>query len=181
MQIVTAPEAFQKKNSQIGVFLAGGITNCSEWQSEVIECLINLSKYVEDNLENLIIFNPRRKNFPIDDPNAANEQITWEFSFLEKCDIFSMYFDYTEKSDQPICFYELGRNLIKMEIKFPEDFKKRIIISYKENFKRAKDVEIQTNLALNIEEDYMIKQPVEHAIKIIEAYRYLLKKNENSH
>ena len=176
MQIIIAPEAFQKKENQIGIFLAGGITNCSEWQNEVIKCLNDMSKYVEDGLEKLVIFNPRRKNFPMDNPNAAEEQITWEFNFLEKCDIFSIYFDYTEKSDQPICFYELGRNLVKMEIKFPEDFKERIVISYKENFKRAKDVIIQSNLALNIEENYMVKQPAEHALKIIEAYRYLLKK-----
>ena len=48
MQIIIAPEAFQKKENQIGIFLAGGITNCSEWQNEVIKCLNDMSKYVED-------------------------------------------------------------------------------------------------------------------------------------
>ena len=86
MKVITAIEEYKRKNNDIFVFLAGGITNCQEWQNKIINILKN-----ED--DNLIIFNPRRKNFPINDPTASFEQIKWEFNYLEQCDIFSMYFD----------------------------------------------------------------------------------------
>ena len=97
---------------------------------------------------NLVIFNPRRDNFPINDPSAAYKQIQWEFNALEKCDIFSMYFSSGE-SDQPICMYELGRNIIRMQTRFPSDWDKRIIISVQDGYRRKKDVLIQTELATN--------------------------------
>lgn len=140
MKVITAINEYQRKLNDIFVFLAGGITNCEEWQDIVIEKL----KKEDDHL---IIFNPRRKNFPIDNPNASLEQIKWEFDYLEQCDIFSMYFDGTSKSDQPICFYELGRNIERMKKKFSKNWFNRIIISVDSNFKRYSDVIIQTLLA----------------------------------
>ena len=59
-----------------------------------------------------------------------------------------MYFD-DSSSDQPICFYELGRNIERMKQKFPNDWNNRIIISCNSNFKRYNDVVIQTELATN--------------------------------
>lgn len=140
MKVITAIEEYKRKNNDIFVFLAGGITNCQEWQNKIINILKN-----ED--DNLIIFNPRRKNFPINDPTASFEQIKWEFNYLEQCDIFSMYFDGSKQSDQPICFYELGRNIERMKQKFCKDWFNRITISVDTNFKRYKDVIIQTMLA----------------------------------
>jgi hypothetical protein len=139
------------------IFLAGGITNCSEWQDEVI-------KQLELINTNFIVCNPRRKNFPIDDSNAAQEQIEWEFNALEKCSIFTMYFD-DSISDQPICFYELGRNIERMKQKFPADYKDRIIITCNPNFKRQQDVIIQTHLALG--EDFPIYNTLDEHIQRI--------------
>ena len=53
------------------------------------------------------------------------------------------------ESDQPICLYELGRNLYKMMVRFPEDYPERIIVSCNKNYKRAFDVKIQTLLAFS--------------------------------
>ena len=142
MKVIIAVEKYNRQENDVFCFLAGGITNCQEWQNKVIELLSDV-----DN--NLVIFNPRRKNFPINDPNASLEQIQWEFDKLEQCDIFSMYFDGPTKSDQPICFYELGRNIERMKQKFPNDWTNRIIISCNTNFKRFSDVIIQTRLATN--------------------------------
>ena len=173
MKVITTPEIFEKsKRSEVCCFLAGGITNCRNWQNDVITEL----KYETDNL---ILFNPRRENFPIHDSNAALEQISWEFKWLENCDIFSIYFDGTNKSDQPICFYELGRNIERMKIKFPVDWEKRIIISVDKNFKRADDVIIQTKLAtsnkikINVSNssDELIQM---HINRIKNAFKYLL-------
>lgn len=140
MKVITAPSEYCLQDNEISVFLAGGITNCPEWQNDIISRLDELST------ENLVVFNPRRKNFPINDPTAAYKQIDWEFRQLERVDIFSMYFS-SGVSDQPICMYELGRNLVKMQMRFPKDWENRIIVSVEDGYKRKQDVLIQSELA----------------------------------
>lgn len=139
--VVTAPEVIEFPKDSIKIFLAGGIQKCREWQKE----LIDMFNHLNIN-ENIYLINPRRNNFPIDDPNAAEEQITWEFNMLEECDFFTMFFDNSD-SDQPICFYELGRNIERMKQKFHKIWQNNIIVTCDENFKRVQDVIIQTNLA----------------------------------
>jgi len=129
MELIVAPNRILLGSPS--VFLAGGITDCPWWQDEVIEKLKDTDAF---------IYNPRRKNFPIDDPNAAKEQITWEFKALESCDIFTMWFC-AGKSDQPICMYELGRNVALMEYS-PEN----IVIGIEPGYRREQDVRIQVGL-----------------------------------
>ena len=143
MKVLTAPEKYIKEPDDICVFLAGGITNCKEWQDEVIKKLKTSS-----NTGNLVIFNPRRENFPIGNPNETNRQIAWEFEMIEKADIFSMYFC-NDNSDQPICMYELGRNIVRIQQKYPGSWEQRIIVTVEHGYKREKDVEIQLALATN--------------------------------
>lgn len=168
MRVITAPEKYIRQPNDITVFLAGGITNCWEWQDKAIE-LLN-----EKNLDNLVIFNPRRKDFPINDPNAAEEQIKWEFNMLEQCDIFSMYFCAGE-SDQPICMYELGRNLCRMQMRFPSNWEMRIVVTVEEGYKREKDVDVQISLANigSVDEKYCNKNIEEHVNEIIANFNYL--------
>jgi len=124
-----------------------------------------------------VLFNPRRDNFPIHDPNASNEQIKWEFDRLQIMDIFSMFFCAGE-SDQPICMYELGRNLMTMHVRFPDDWENRVVITCDEGYRRKQDVVIQTGLASeNIEvitgkfyEDLIQS----HVDRIVKAYQYLM-------
>ena len=73
VKVITAVEQYEKQPGEVTCFLAGGITDCGEWQDEVIKYLTE----VEVDLSGLVLLNPRRKNFPIHDPNASNEQITW--------------------------------------------------------------------------------------------------------
>ena len=144
MKVVTALEHYnpiKSKTEEVCVFLAGGITGCYKWQNEIIQMLEKKA-----NPEALCIFNPRRDNFPIDDPNASYYQIKWEYEMLEKADIFSMYFCAGDR-EQPICMYELGRNIVRMQDRFPEDWQHRIIITVEEGYKRKQDVVIQTFLA----------------------------------
>ena len=168
MKIITAPEKYERQPNDVCVFLAGGITNCREWQDELI-------KYFEDNFtntDNLILFNPRRKNFPIHDKSASYIQIQWEFDALEQCDIFSMYFD-SGVSDQPICMYELGRNICRMQMRFPNDWEKRIVVTSESEYKRKQDVVIQTGLAtankVSVEFDFAY-----HCEFIYKAYKQLI-------
>ena len=134
-QVIIAPSI--EKPIYTSVFLAGGITNCKEWQKAVIE---------ELEFEDISFFNPRQEHFDVSDKNASYKQILWEFERLEKMDIFSMYYC-NDNSDQPICMYELGRNIVRMQNRFPSDWEKRIVISVEDGYRRKADVLIQTELA----------------------------------
>lgn len=140
MRVITAPETYEPSRTDFKVFLAGGITKCPDWQAEVIKQL------GEHEYKNLVLFNPRRDNFPIGDAAQAAAQIAWEYEMLEQCDIFSMYFCASE-SDQPICMYELGRNIVRMQMRFPIDWEKRIVIDIEDGYRRKKDVIYQTFMA----------------------------------
>ena len=85
MRVITAPKKYKLAKDEVSVFLAGGITDCPPWQDEVLK---QLEEY---HCEKLVVFNPRRKHFPINSKLAAEEQIVWEFNALEAADIFSVY------------------------------------------------------------------------------------------
>lgn len=148
MKIIEAIQKYEIQPSDVRVFLGGGITNCIDWQKIVISKLKEFDIENPSILDDLVIFNPRRENFPINDPDASFQQISWEFENLEIMDIFTMRFD-KGPSDQPICLYELGRNIIRMQQKFPFDWKQRIVISCDPEYRRASDVLIQSALAFN--------------------------------
>lgn len=157
MRVITAPELYARQDGDIFCFLAGGITNCPDWQKEVIK---HLEGY---GINNLVLFNPRREDFPIHDKSASCAQIYWEYRFLQQMDIFSMYFCNGE-SDQPICMYELGRNLVRFV-----DRADRVVISVEDGYKRAGDVVIQSSLALGCNTVHLHATPEEHARLIREV------------
>lgn len=172
MHIITAP-SYESYDNDIKVFLAGGITNCIDWQMDVLNNL----DYLNARSYNISIYNPRRKDFDVHNPNAAEEQIAWEFENLNNMDIFSMYFANSE-SVQPICFYELGRHLEKMKNRFPDDYLDRIVITVNDSFSRKNDVITQCKLALGKDiikvcPDY---NTTYHALDIITCAKKLLKK-----
>lgn len=160
-QVIISPNT--EKALFQSVFLAGGITNCKDWQSEVIEELRD---------ENISIINPRRSQFDVMDANASYEQIFWEFDRLENMDIFSMYFCESD-SDQPICMYELGRNVLRMQNRFPSDWEKRIIISVEDGYKRRRDVVMQIGLCAPNLLVIIGASPKIHASRIKRAARLL--------
>jgi len=128
--IITAVEELPDNNFDWRLFLAGGITNCPDWQSEIIEKL--------KNLRELVIFNPRRKSFNIKDPNAAKEQITWEFNHLSDADFILFWF--CAETIQPITLLELGKYCLAYD-HIPA------FIGCDPKYERKQDVEIQTKLA----------------------------------
>ena len=166
-QIIIAPSLEIPKNPT--VFLGGGITNCDDWQSKVCECF--------DDSKSITVFNPRRANFNVFDRTATAQQIDWEFSKLEKCDIFSMYFCNSD-SVQPICLYELGRNVIRMQNRFPTTWERRIIVSIEEGYKRTQDVIIQMAYAMPGVFIDSMATPEFHAKQILLALEYLRRKGE---
>jgi hypothetical protein len=83
----------------------------------------------------MTVFNPRRKNFPIHDPNAALGQIKWEHNRFRESDILSFWF--CAETMCPIALYELGAWSMT---------NKPILIGMDPGYSRRQDVEIQTEL-----------------------------------
>lgn len=109
------------------VFIAGGITGCSDWQSHLVKLLSH---------HNIAILNPRRADFPIHDPDAAVAQITWEYTQMIAADVISFWF--CPETLNPIVLYELG---LWMKNGKP------IVIGSDRKYQRLSDVVIQTRLA----------------------------------
>jgi len=130
-KIIEAPKEYYGLYSSRwpSLFLAGGITGCEDWQAQMLEKLKH---------ETLIIYNPRRENFPIDDPSAAEVQICWEFDKLVRADIVSFWF--SAGSLNPIVLYELGLHGNSMP-------GRPIAVGVEEKYSRKMDVYYQTALA----------------------------------
>jgi len=112
--------------TELSVFLAGGITGCPDWQQD-------MRKLLQDT--DLILFNPRRANFPIGDPGAALEQIAWEHYHLRTASAILFWFP--RETLCPIVLYELGAWSMA---------DKPIFVGVHPDYPRRKDVEIQTQL-----------------------------------
>lgn len=138
LTVITAPEDYDHPVGARSVFLAGGITGCSEWQAEAIDLLRRALKSEGSRDERVVLFNPRRDNFPIHDPGAARQQIEWEFYALEEANVFSIWFDADQI--QPICMYELGRHMAKRDPAF-------VCVGAHPRYPRRLDVLIQAELA----------------------------------
>lgn len=123
----------EEKVKNFSIFLAGGITNCPPWQTKIIEKL----KKEDTGKSEIVLFNPRRKNFPIHDPNASKKQITWEYNKLKESDMIIYWF--SKGSLNPIVLYELGM--------WGNSRETPIIIGIDKGYERQQDVEIQTELA----------------------------------
>jgi hypothetical protein len=109
------------------LFLAGGITGCPDWHGQMASLLAKLP---------LVILNPRRKNFPIDDPTAAKQQIEWEHRHLRRASAISFWFPCETLC--PIALYELGAWSMTA---------KPLFVGVHPDYRRRVDVEIQTALA----------------------------------
>ena len=114
------------------IFLAGGITNCPDWQKEMVELLKDL---------NITIYNPRREHFPIDVAGEALRQIEWEFKFLDIADMILFWF--SRGSLNPIVLFEYGKWLMNTQ---SQKRYKPIFIGIDPEYSRRRDVEIQTML-----------------------------------
>ncbi|MEW6735020.1 MAG: nucleoside 2-deoxyribosyltransferase domain-containing protein [Acidobacteriota bacterium] len=119
--------------SSTSLFLGGGITDCPDWQQEVVRQLANKEAITK---EALTILNPRRNNFPIHDPAAANAQIEWEFWHLRVATAILFWFPCETLC--PIVLYELGAWSMTQ---------KPLFVGVHPEYQRLQDVIIQTRLA----------------------------------
>ena len=90
--------------TEVRVFLAGSIEEgkAEQWQQRVVEVLADL--------DNLVIFNPRRADWDGSGAGWAasqyHEQVNWELDMLAAADIIIMYFAPGTRS--PVSLLELG-------------------------------------------------------------------------
>jgi hypothetical protein len=124
MQYIEAPNEINSRSKKL--FIAGAITGAHDWQKTVVSKIGDLD---------IAVYNPRRANFPIDDPSAAKEQITWEHKYLNVADMISFWF--CKETQAPIALYELGAWT---------KTSKPIIIGMDPEYERRQDVEVQTKL-----------------------------------
>ena len=127
MQYIEAVANYGGRVYGKSLFLAGGITNCPNWQADMVEMLKDTD---------LTLLNPRRADFPIHDPNAAQAQIKWEHDALRDVHAISFYFP--KETICPIVLYELGAWSMT---------NKPIFVGMHPEYQRRQDVEIQTQLA----------------------------------
>lgn len=117
--------------SKISIFLAGGISNCPDWQI-----------VLRDKLQDIdaVLINPRRYDFDASNKEMEREQITWEYNHLEQATAISFWFP----SDTlcPITLLELGAALEKVK----SGELSKIFIGCDPAYKRVNDVKIQTEL-----------------------------------
>lgn len=128
MQYVEAPEVFPSGGDYVTVFLAGGITGCPDWQMQMAILLTGTD---------LVLFNPRRADFPIDDPNASYEQIAWEHYHLHRADRILFWFPAENQAGCPIALFELGAWLRS---------DKHVAVGVEPGYVRGEDVRIQIEL-----------------------------------
>ncbi len=124
MKYIECPQIY--KGREKSLFLAGGISNCPNWQKNLVKQLKNTD---------LTILNPRRKSFSVDNKDIEEEQIAWEYAHLKKASVISFWFP--KETLCPITLYELGKQSV---------LNKPVFIGVHPKYARIKDVKIQTKL-----------------------------------
>lgn len=152
MRIIESPDVdfsiAHVKNKKI--FLAGGITNCPDWQAEFIHQL-------NFPMAAFTLYNPRRKSFDVSNPAESEKQIVWEHLMMEQSDIIVFWF--SSGSLNPIALYELGK-YIRSD--------KKIIIGIDPEYTRKNDIVIQTQLVTKyIDIYYSLDKLIDKILNII--------------
>jgi len=155
LKYVEAPEDHPYNWREWRIFLAGGITNCPDWQQTAKELI---SKW--KNTEGLVVVNPRRKDFDINDISVSERQIEWEWQNLRDSDLIIFWF--CADILQPITLFELGK------YSGHEQAAKRIIVGTHPDYPRAFDVRKQ--LALEHEyEPIVIVDSLEELVELAQV------------
>lgn len=120
-------------NDPPAVFLAGGITGCPRWHDDAVRILSGAG-------ESMTVLNPNRRDFPIHDPDAGLEQVTWEQHHLHLPGVItSMWFPACDASvtTQPIAQFEFGQALGE---------RRTLLVGADPGYPRAHDVELMLRI-----------------------------------
>lgn len=135
MRVIECPENFQRTMlEETPIFLAGGISNCPDWQKEFIARF-------KDMDDNFILMNPRRAAFDITNENMSEFQIEWEFKHLHQVEPAAIVFWFPYHTLCPITLYELG-----MQMGNQSPFHTKIFIGCHPSYPRFFDIKKQVSL-----------------------------------
>lgn len=123
MNIIEAPALLP---NNIDLFLAGGISNCPDWQTEAIALLSNTAG---------VVANPRRTEYSW--ASVAEEQIFWEYQAIKASKVVLFWFP--AETLCPITLYELG--VLSQRVDVP------IFVGTHPSYGRRLDVMVQLQLA----------------------------------
>lgn len=146
--------------TEYDIFLAGGISNCPNWQAEMI---IMLETFLTNR--SVTIFNPRRVGDFAKNGEDAKAQILWEHRHLSHAT--DLLFWFPEETVCPITLFELG--------KYAENYRmlklrewEHIHVGIHPNYSRRFDLEIQLPLIIpNIQIHYRLEDLALAAVKRI--------------
>lgn len=150
--VYEAPTELNGSDTRTRLFLAGGITDCPDWQSEMVTLLWDLP---------LALMNPRRAVWPSYTPEASREQIEWESRHLHKAN--AVLFWFCAATICPIVLYELGVWSSHRGLRGH----KPIFVGIEPGYSRTLDVEIQTGL---IRPDVTIVSSLEDLAKQVREF-----------
>ncbi len=124
---VRCPASYEQRTDHgPKLFIAGGISGCREWQSDLLHML---------RFTNYCVFNPRRENFPAGDRAELDFQIRWEHAHLAAADVVSFWFP--PETLCPITLLELGKVAMSSS---------KMFVAAHPKYLRRDDVEIQLSL-----------------------------------
>ena len=130
MMLYRSPDRLPARFANSSVFIAGGISNCPDWQSEMVG-LTNTAMHD--------VVNPRRVGGFDRTGDTAEEQITWEHRALGMVD--SCIFWFPKETLCPITLFELGKMLHRSS---QRDM--RLAIGWHPDYQRAFDLRVQIDL-----------------------------------
>lgn len=123
---IQAPAPLSEHSGNFDLFLAGGISNCPNWQNIVLKKLSHTK---------LTVVNPRRDGEFTED--IADAQIRWEYVALRSVD--TVLFWFPSETLCPITLFELGV--------FSQRSDTKIFVGTDPNYGRRFDVQVQMELS----------------------------------
>jgi hypothetical protein len=109
------------------LFLAGGITDCPDWQNETLRTVKSFP---------ITVVNPRRKSFDVSDPKESEKQIVWEHQRLRQAT--EILFWFPKETICPITLFEYGGALERNQ---------KLFVGCHRDYSRKNDLIIQSGLS----------------------------------
>ena len=138
MQTFMFPNIHKKSEDEVLIYFGGTETFGASWQKEFSDYL---SMFFSDNVV-LSTCNGR-------DSGDVYQLCQWREYMAKQCDIFCMFFADTDSRAHQ-AFYDLGRNICKMQMKFPLDWQSRILIFCDAHYRDRLEVYFDTYLSTGI-------------------------------
>jgi hypothetical protein len=152
-RIITSPGAIESPVNK-SVFLAGGISGCSNWQEAAAEWIAKET--------DAIVYNPRRVDFDMSAyEEISRQQIRWEYYALRVSTVNLFWFP--SETLCPITLFELGSALERMN-------PGALMVGADVDYKRLFDVEVQCQLKQHPHVFADLDQLVEQTIILLNSF-----------